>query len=229
MELDDLKRLWQETDRRLATLEPALRLDASLARAGALDRIQARVRLVRAVLWYEIGFGVLAVLLLGSYLFDHLGTARFALPAAALHLTAIALLGLAVWQLLALARADFAGPVVELHRRLAELRVARARVNRWLLLASPLLWALLVVVVPHALVGFDVTRAFGTAWVGANLLFGVAVLAIGLWAARRLPAGSRSSTCLQRLGDDLAGRRLAAAAGLLEEIASFEREESLRS
>ena len=67
------------------------------------------------------------------------------------------------------------------------LGVVRARTNRWLLLSTPLLWAVLVVVVPHGLVGLDVYRAFGLPWVLGNFGFGVAVLALAAWASRRFP------------------------------------------
>jgi hypothetical protein len=224
MDLDELKTLWNETDRRLAAMEPALRLNLRLAQVGTRDRTRSKLRFVRLVLWYEVAFGVLAVLLVGSYLFDHIGALRFALPAGGLHLCAIAILGLAVRQLVALGQIDYAGPVVEIQRRLAELRVARARSNRWLLLSSPLLWALLVIVAPHGLVGLDVYRAFGLPWVAGNFVFGLVVLGAAIWASRRFPAGSRGSTFLAWLGEDLTGRRVAAASGFLDDVVAFEAE-----
>lgn len=220
MELDDLKDLWQQTDRRLDAMEPALRLQERLARTGALDRVRSKIRFTHLVLWYELAFGGLVALLAGSYLADHLGEIRFAAPAALLHLGAILTIGLAAWQLAALGRIDYGGPVLDIQRRLAELRAVRARGNRWLLLSSPLLWALLIVVVPHGLAGLDVYRAFGIAWVGGNLLFGLAVLAAAAWASRRFPA----SGLLRALGDDLTGRRLTAMSGFLADIAAFEAE-----
>lgn len=222
MELDELKTLWQQTDRRLESMAPALRLQERLARAGALDRARSKNRFTRVVLWYEVAFGAVAALLAGSYLAGNLGELRFAAPALLLHLAAILTLGLAVWQLVELSRIDYGGPVVSIQRRLARLGVVRARGNRWLLLASPLLWAALVVVVPHGLVGLDVYRAFGIAWVGGNFLVGLAVLAAGLWASRSTRL--RAARLWRGLGDDLTGRRLAAASGALDDLAEFERE-----
>ncbi|HVF59416.1 MAG TPA: hypothetical protein VNJ70_06345 [Thermoanaerobaculia bacterium] len=111
-----------------------------------------------------------------------------------------------------------------IQRRLAELRVVRARSNRWLLLSAPLLWALLVVVVPHGLIGLDVYRAFGLPWVASNFVFGLAVLGGAAWVSRRLPAASRSSAFLRWLGDDLTGRRVTVASGFLDDIPAFEAE-----
>lgn len=220
MDLDELKTLWKETDRRIAEMEPALRLNLRLAQAATRETARTQLRTVRLVLWYEVIFGIAALLLVGSYLFDHIAEPRFALPAAALHLCAIVTLGVAAWQLVALGQIDYAGPVVAIQGRLARLRVARARFNRWLLLSSPLLWALLVVVVPHGLVGLDVTRAFGLPWVAGNFLFGTAVLGVAAWTARRFPG----SAFLRWLGEDLTGRKVAAAWGFLDDVAAFEAE-----
>jgi len=127
-----------------------------------------------------------------------------------------------VRQLVALGNLDQAGPVLDMQRRLAGLGLARARFNRWLLISTPLLWALLVVVVPHGLVGFDVYRAFGWGWMAGNFGLGLAVLAAGAWVSRRSRVASTGSSFLRSLGDDVTGRRVAAAAGVLDEIVAFE-------
>lgn len=225
MELEELKTLWRETDRRVGSLESAHRLTQRRARTDTLDRARAKLRWVTPVLWYELAVGVLVALLVGSYLADHLGVARFAIPALALHLGALATIGFAAWQLVALVQIDHAGPVVTIQRRLAELARMRARARRWLLLSAPLLWALLIVVVPHGLFGLDPYRAFGMSWIAVNLLFGLVVLAAAAWACWRFPDRADRSRVLRALGSDLTGRRLAAASGFLEEIAEFEGED----
>ena len=223
MELDEMKVVWQRTHEKLASMEPALRLSARVARESTLDRLRAKLRWTYGALLIEIAFGVTAVLLTGSYLADHIGAFRFAAPAALLHLAAIATIGVAVWQLATLGRLDYGGPVLEIQRRLAELGMVRARANRWTLFTAPLLWAALVVVVPHALIGLDVYRAFGLPWTLGNLAFGILVLAVAFWASRKFPSWYRSSRLIRGLGDDLTGRRLAAASGYLRELADFER------
>ena len=104
---------------------------------------------------------------------------------------------------------------------LANLQVVRARSNRWLLLSSPLIWSILVIVVPHGLLGVDVYRLFGMAWVFANLAFGVAMLGAAAVVGRRLQGRTGVGELLGRLGDDLTGRRMAEAASRLDEIAAF--------
>ena len=204
MELDEMRSLWQSVDGRLQAMEAA----------GRRDKAGSKLGFVRFVLWYEIAFGVVAVLLAGSYLADHVTQLRFALPAALLHLAALATLGIAVWQQVQLSPTGYSEPVVEMQRRLAALRLWRARANRWLLLSSPLLWALLVIVVPHALIGLDVYDAFGLPWVLGNLGFGFAVLAVAAWVSRRFPDRIP-------IGDDLTGRKVAAASAFLAEVKAF--------
>lgn len=220
MELDDLKAPWEAMDRRLQAMESLLSSLAEAKRADRLARSRSKLRLVRAVLSFELAFGVLVALPVGSYLVDHLATVRFALPAAILHLMAIALIGTATWQLVRLAAVDFAGPVVETQRRLAEIRLVRARTHRWSLFAAPLLWAVFVVVVPHGLGGNDVYRDPGLPWVVGNFAVGVVALAVAGWLVRRYP----DAAFLRRLGQNWTGRRLAKVADLLDEVESFERE-----
>jgi hypothetical protein len=183
-----------------------------------------RLWFVHVVLWYEVAFSVVVVLVIGSYLFGQLGTIRFALPADTSLLAAILMLSLGVRQLVALVEIDYAGPVVAIQRRLAELRLARARSNRWFLLSVPMLWALAIIVVPHGLVGFDIYRTFGLPFVAGNLIVGVAVLAAAAWVTWRFPAASRSSAFLRWLGEDFTGDKVAAASALLDDIVAFEAE-----
>ena len=65
-----------------------------------------------------------------------------------------------------------------------------------------------------------------SSWAGLAFAFafGLAVLAAAAWASRRLPAGSRASAFLRWLGEDLTGSRVAAASGVLDDIAAFEAE-----
>lgn len=224
MELDEMKSRWMEIEQRLDAIDARLELGRFVGRTGVGDRARSKLRFVHAVLWFEIASGGLIVLLIGSYLADNIGTPRFAIPAALMHLGAILLIGLALRQLVALKTIDFAGSVVVMQRRLTEVGVIRARANRWLLIASPLIWSLLVIVVPHGLLGFDIYTEFGLPWVAGNLAFGVAAIAAVAWVSRRFPDWYRDSAFVRGLGDDLTGRRVAAASGFLREIAEFETE-----
>lgn len=161
MELDDLKAECQAVSARLATVERALQVPTGVRPPANVVRQDGGLRLVHATLWYEVTPGIVAMLLVGSYLGDQYATWRFALPAALLQLAAIGVFGVAAWQLATLHQLDYGAPILEVQPRLARLQRVRAHVNRLVLLAWPLFWSLLVIVVPHALARFDVLAAFG--------------------------------------------------------------------
>lgn len=219
---DDLQQLWLESTRQLEEGNPSLRFHLVEARERREDKVRSRLTRVKVVLWYETVLGAVAVLLAGSYLADHWAVLRLAVPALGLHLCTIALLATAIWQLVLLSGIDFSDPVVSLVRRLARLRAARSHSNRWLLFGSPLLWVLLVLVVPQALFGLDIYAITGPAWVLGNLAFGGVVLLFAAWLVRTNPKWSQRWQLLHRLGSDLTGRRLAEAEALLEEVSAFE-------
>ena len=86
MELDDLKTAWRELDRRLdASQAITLRVLKELK----LDRTRSALRRLSALLVFELLSGVLATLLLGSFLADHHDSARFAIPAVVLDVAAV--------------------------------------------------------------------------------------------------------------------------------------------
>jgi hypothetical protein len=225
VDLDNLKALWKETDRRLESIESIVRLQQRAAEVSTRETTRSKLSSVRLVLWYEVAAGAVAAMIAGSYLADNIRSIQFAAPAGLLQLAAIVTLGFAAYQLVALAQVDYTGSVVSIQRQLAQLRVVRARSNRWLLLSAPLIWALLIIVVPHGLLGVDVYRSFGLPWVLANVAFGFGVIGAGALVIRWFPS-ARGSAFLGRIGDDLTGRRVAAASEFLDEIAQFETAES---
>lgn len=226
MEIEELKRSWEEQGRRL---EGALRLNTSLLRQAAVARAAGPLRRLS---WLVAG-GVLVSLglavCLGSFLADHLGEARFLLPAAVLHLAAIALVASGVRQWIALARIDYGLPIVEIQKRLGALAVERVRALELTLLAAPLLWLPLLIVVLKGLAGLDAYALFPASWLAANLAAGAAVIPLAVWAARRLAPRMERSPLARRLLRDLAGYNLAAAERHLAALQSFEREAGLES
>ncbi len=152
--------------------------------------------------------------------------ARFAVPAVALHVVAVLLMASTVAQLAMLRSVDYSGPVLAIQRTLAKLTALRIRTTKWLLLLAPLLWTPLAIVVAQGVFGLDVYRWFGLRWVAANLGFGLVVVPLLIWAARRYRDRWQQFWIIESLADDLAGRSLSMAKGYLGEIARFGREES---
>jgi hypothetical protein len=205
MELDDFKTAWTEQD---AVLVNARAMRSIVRTEHALRRHE------RSVI-YELISNAVALLLIGSFLGDHLAEPRFLAPAIVLHLFVIGLTIACARQLVLLRNVDPAEPVVEMQKRVERVRIARIRMTQATLIAAPLLWTPLLIVVMKGLFGADAWDLFGTKWMMANLLFGALVVFAMLAIARRVRGG---------VMDDLAGRTLQTARQHLDDVAQFERE-----
>jgi hypothetical protein len=138
----------------------------------------------------------------------------------------IAQLAMLVRQIVKTREIDYAAPLVEIQRRIETLRISMIRTTMWTFLLSPLLWPALFIVALEGLFGVDAYAALGVPYIVANVVFGLAVIAVGLLVSR-LFADRFSGTPFGRsLMGALAGTNLAAATGFLESLSRFEKDDS---
>lgn len=219
MELDDLKTPWQRMDTRLG-------FDVELANFREVKRGRTRsgLRQMLRLPLFELGSGLLAALCVGSFLSNHFSEPRFALPAVVLQIAAVLTIVASAWQVARIRRIDYAAPAIAVQRELARLRAMRIRTTQAILLMSPLLWVPLAIVAAKGLFDLDVYRAFGTPWLATNLAFGLAVIPLAIWVARRFGDRFERSRIGKSLADDIAGRSLVSTMAELDELACFERD-----
>lgn len=221
MELQDLKDRWNDYDRKL---DANLRLNTRVLREFGLNRVGSSLRRLTRLIVFELLMGLLAAVLLGSFIADHLGEVRFLAPAVALDLFVLYFIGWAIRQWVALNSLDYGEPIVEIQRKLELLRIDRIRMTKWVFLLSPLLWIPLLIVGVEGFLGLDAYAILDTAWLAANFLFGLAVIALALWVSKRYSDRLQGSPLARRLTDALADRSLNEAAGFLGTLSSFEKE-----
>jgi len=224
MDLEDLKRRWEDQDRKL---DAVIRLNASLLRGSTLNKAATATARLARLLLVELILDLGLAVWLGSFIADHVAEPRFLIPAAALDLGVIALLWVCVRQWATLKSIDYSAPILAIQKRLGALRVERVRATQWVLLTAPLVWTPLLIVGMKGLLGVDAYAAFSQAWLVANLAFGVAVIPLAVWIARRSADRMERSPLVQRLLRDLAGYNLNAAIGFVGSLARFEEEEGL--
>jgi hypothetical protein len=214
MELEELKLAWQTLDARVTMLDQS-------------QRRQTLSRPLRRFVGYpifELISGLFFIGGTGTFLAEGPHTAQFVIPAAILHLFGIFTIAFGIWQIARLSQVDFAGPVVAIQSKLAEVKTWRVRTTQWLLIASPLLGIPFEIVGARAFLGLDVYRVFGSAWLAANLVFGIlAILAIFI-ASRVYREAFANSKALANFADQIAGRSLVEAIRQAEAISAFERE-----
>ena len=221
MELDDLKRTWEAHDRKL---DASIRLNARLLHESVLGKAETALKPLSRWLVIELSVNLVAALWTGSFLRTHLAEPRYLVPAAALQLCAIALIVACVRQIVAIAQIDYSAPILGIQKRLESLRVGRIRTTMWILLLAPLAWTPLFIVALKSFLGVDVYAAFGAVWLAANVLFGLVVIAAGVWVSRRYADRMERSSLLQRLMRDIAGHNLTAATDRLRSLSEFEHE-----
>lgn len=222
MDIEDLKRTWEEQSRKL---DASLRLNTSLLRASVLSKAATALTRLSWQLLPELLLNLCLAVWLGWFIGEHAEEARFLLPAVVLQLGVIALIIGSIHQLVAIRSIDYSAPILAIQKRLGSLKVQRVRATMWTLLAAPLLWILVLIVALKGLIGLDAYAVFDGAWLAANVLFGVAVIPLAVWISRRQADRMDRSPFVQSLLRDIAGYNLNAAMGFLGSLEQFEEEE----
>jgi hypothetical protein len=223
---DELQEKWAEHDRKLDAL---IWLNRRILGAATRDRARPLLKRLAVLLGFESIVQLAVIVALGSFLGSHIREPRFALPAAVLHLFAIASLATMVRHMILALRIDFGGPVAKIQREIEALRVMRIRFVLATLFAGPLLWMPLLVVVLRGVFGLDAYALFGVPWIAANLAFGIAFAAAALWAWKRFGDRPSRSPILQPILRGLAGYNLGRAIRFLTEISDFTDETDLEA
>jgi hypothetical protein len=218
MELDELKGAWQALERKLDR-QHALELHNFRTGRLASARRGLWPLVVGQVVQAAAGFALMGVS--APYWVAHWGQWHLVVYGVLLHLYGLMLVLFAGRDLVQVARIDYAAPVLEIQKQLAGLRVQRVRAAAAFAVAGCFVWIPLVLLVFQWL-GADLW-VHKPAMVGWFLLSGV-VAAGATWAVvawSRLP---RNAGLRRSMHDSAAGRSLARAQGVLDEIARFEKE-----
>jgi hypothetical protein len=222
MELDDIKTQLEHLD---GKLDAAVRLNRRVLDVRILDKADRALKWLGWGLGIELALGVVAVLLTGSFVGDHVREPRFLVPGLVLHLFVIAQIAMLVRHTVATRQIDFGAPIVEIQRRVETLRVSMIRTTMWTFLLAPLLWPPLLIVGLEGVLGIDAYAALGAPYLAANVAVGLMVIAIGLLVSRLYADRLSGSPFVRRLMRDLAGSNLAAAQGFLDSLSRFERDD----
>ena len=216
MDIDTIKQTWTESDARLG----AKRFDAASLHAWHLRASGDALRRLVRELVIELTINVLGVGLIGYFASQHAGELKFLLPAIVLDVYAVGLVIAGARQLADARAIRYDAPVVEIQRKLEVLHLRRVRSIIGTLLFAPLMWVPLLIVGARGFFGLDVYAA-GIPWLAANVAFGLAVIPLAGWVARRYGARLGASPWMRELADTIAGRTLAEAREALAVIEGF--------
>lgn len=224
-DFDALQKRWQAQD---ARLDAMLALNQRMLHTLQRDQTRGALGGVFVALWVQFAIDLLAVLLLGSFLGNRLGTweseLRFMIPAAALFVGAVAIFATVIRQLVMLYAIDASGPVSDVQRQLDTLHALRLLVARAVILIAPTLWIPIAIVGLRALFDFDTYAWFPMYFLVINLIVGALFIPIVYWLSIRYGERLLRYPWIARLNEDLAGRSLSEARARLAELAMFQRD-----
>jgi hypothetical protein len=221
MDIDAMKALWQESNRRL---EAGMRLNTLLFAQSNLHRVDSSLKEFKRGITLELAINLAGVFALGWFAAHYVREPRFLIPAILLDVYAIALVAAGVRRLVELGKVDYDEPVVATAERLQRLRLSRVRTTMWTLLFGPLMWVPLLVVAARGFFGVDVYATTSPAWLASSVLFGLAVIPAGILGARRFGPRLTRQSVMRSLADEVAGRSLARALDDLAAIRLFAEE-----
>lgn len=222
MQFDDLKEAWAAHG---TMLERSLAIDQRLLREVLLRKV--RFALAPYVLWraLEVALGITMLVVVMSVLAAHVTEPRYAIVGGVLAVLTGAITALCTYLLVNSLKLDYGAPVMEIQRELEHTRLVEYRALKWAVLGGVVAWLPAGLVLFEALTGVDALARIDLAWLTANLVFGLAFLALGHLLSRRYVERPDLGPRARRLVDALSGRALRSAAGHLAELARFEREE----
>jgi hypothetical protein len=217
MELDDFKHVWQGLDCRLERQEA---LQLSIFRDGKLDNAR---RGLRPLAWgqaIQLTLGVIFAAWGGSFWVNHRQIPHLLICGLLVNACGLLFIISAARNLYLIQRIDYAAPVLEIQRRLADLRAWRLRVEApanaviacfiWI----PVLWMSLA---EHSFDLWAYDKASFLLWSLSSSVVGLVMVVLVVWLMRRLGHASA-------LEDSAVGRSVRKAEAVLKEIACFEQE-----
>lgn len=217
MELDDFKQVWQGLDRRLEQQEM---LQLGMFRAGKLDKARQGLRPLAWGQAIQLILGVIFAAWGGSFWVDHRQVPHLLICGLLVNACGLLFIISAARNLYLIQHIDYAAPVLEIQRRLADLRAWRLRVEApanaviacfiWI----PVLWMSLA---EH---GFDLwayDKAGFLLWSLSSSVVGLVMVVLAVWLIRCLGHA-------RALEDSAVGRGVRKAEAVLGEIARFERD-----
>jgi hypothetical protein len=123
-----------------AKLDQVTLLLADQVRRENVAQVKTPLHRLTFSLWFEIALSAAGMLLMGSFLAEHITQARFVWPAALMDVWFGATLIAAVRQLLTASKINYDGPIAGVQEQLGRLRILRLKTFRWLFLTGQIVW-----------------------------------------------------------------------------------------
>lgn len=217
MENSDLNQAWASLQ---THLERTQRLNDLLVAQSMMKQAQTPLTREKRALAIEIVVNYAGVVGLGSFAAGNASRPDVLISAAILAASLIAINIALISIALAISDLDYEEPVVAIQAQLERLKMRRAGLTAIILIAGPLLWVPLFVVL-LGLAGIDALQVLGIPYLAANAALGITIAAAAMLWARRYGSGFLRSRWGRRAADALSGQSYREAAEFLDTIERF--------
>ncbi len=221
MNVDEIRKQWAEHDRKL---EENIRLNRRVLAALQIRGSRAAMYRLVALTSLHAAAWLVCAIALGSFIYGSWSAPRFAAPGIAVDVYVIGIFIALIRQIALAAAIDYGKPVAAIQKQFETLRIARIRTTQWGVLLGVLAWTPFVIVALQAWFGLDAYALLGPAYLTANVVFAITVLAVSIWIAKKFGPRLHARPFVKRFLNDLAGHNLNAAQTSLRALARFESE-----
>jgi hypothetical protein len=218
MDLDEMKKKWEEQDKKL---DETIRLNRQLLSIARLDKTKSALNRLALFSALEAAMWLFIIVALGNFIYENWSQPHFALAGIAVDLYSIAMLNSLIRQIAASRLIDYGKPIAIIQKQIEALRILRIRTVQWGVLAGLVVWVAALIVVFKAAFGVDIYEPH---WIWSNVAFGLALIPLAVWISKRFAARMDRSPFIQGLMRSLAGYNLTAATGFLASLAEFQHE-----
>jgi hypothetical protein len=204
-----------------AKLNHVTLLLADQARRDTISRIKTPLRSLIVSLWFEIFLSATGMVIMGSFLAEHITQTRFVWPAALTDFWFAATLIAAIRQLLAARQINYDEPIAGVQQQLGLLRILRLKTFRWLFLSGQIVWWMpFLITALRMFFGVDAYLYLSPEFIGANILAGLAFIPVALLVLKRFRFAAEGSW-YERIADVITGQSLAEARRQATAVADF--------
>ena len=233
MELQELKDIWQEYDKKL---DKHVKLNMQMFKKINLDKTRSALEKFIKTPVFGLIIGLIVQLSMGAFIYDHFSMPKYIIPAALIWLFALFQVIFSGYQLSVILPASDGGqinfdlPITEIQKKLEKLKIYRVRYLTVTRFSYPLLWIPVLIVGLKAIFNFDFYLHFDDKWILAQIFLGLVFIAFGIWLSKKVADKNSASPFLNKLinniaVNDITGKNLNSAMTFLRDIEDFEKEQ----
>jgi hypothetical protein len=214
-ELDDLKAAWQTLNR---NLERQNALTLHQFRENKLTRFRSGLRPLVVGQFLHLIIGIVIAAVSAQFWVNHIHAPALLVCGLLLHAYGVMFIVFAARDLLLIRQIDYAGPVIDIQKRLAELRAWHLRAAVWHGYTGSVVWLPVMIVLLHLLGAKVSLESQKVVWLA---LTAAVCLAFNYGLVR---LARSSGKCGQALRKSWIGSTVNRAQAVLDEIEQFEKE-----